>query len=1781
MATRIQLRRDTGANWSSANPVLAQGEIGLNLDDGSIKIGDGVTAWNSLSYSNLAVEISEIDGVQIIDPQNGDFLRYSTSASAWINDPVNLSTDTVGDYVESLIAGPGVVLSNNTGEAATPTIGLTQDISSSSNVSFVDITSTGKIVPSVGNGDNGIIFPANPGGGSGDVASIKYYIDSAPEDTGLHISVADNETDDIHLDAQNTNVLGNLNVTGTVVGDVLGNLTGNADTASALLTARIIELSGDVTGSASFDGSSNINIAVTSNADSIELGTDTTGNYMVDVVAGTGVTITHTPGEGSTASVEIGQDVSTSASVTFAHVSADIAGNVTGDLTGNADTATTLETARTISLAGDLSGSVSFDGSTNVTITATVEPDSVALGTNTTGNFVNDVVAGTGVTVTHTPGEGSSASIAIGQDVSITASVTFAHVTADVAGNLVGDVTGNADTATALETARTISLAGDLSGSVSFDGTGDVTITATVQPDSVALGTDTTGNFMSDVVAGTGVTVTHTPGESSTASIAIGQDVSTSASVTFGQVTISGDLTVNGTTTTLNTENLLVEDNIVVLNSNVTGSPTANAGIEVERGTSDNVALRWNETTDSWEITEDGTTYKNIAVGQDVETSSSVTFAHVASDVTGNVTGNVTGDLTGNADTATALETARTISLAGDLSGSVSFDGTSDVTVTATVQPDSVALGTDTTGNYMTDVVAGTGVTINHTPGEGSSASIAIGQDVSTSSSVTFAHVSADVTGDLTGNADTASTLETARTISLAGDLSGSVSFDGSSDVTITATVQPDSVALGTDTTGNYVSDVTASTGVTVSHIAGEGSSPVISIGQDVATTASVTFSQVTADITGDLTGNADTATALETARSISLAGDLSGSVSFDGTSDVTITATVLPDSVALGTDTTGNYVNDVTASTGVTISHTPGEGSSPVIAIGQDVSTTASVAFAHVTADLTGDVTGNADTATTLETARAISLAGDLSGSASFDGSSDVTITATVQPNSVALGTDTTGNYMSGVAAGAGISVTHTPGEGSTASVALDAVIDELNDVVITYAHSGQLLEFDGTNWVNAVRPSNEPIGHENKADSVISFDEGSRTFSIAPASTSYTVWCVGKRFVKTGTETVTIPDTSGLYYIYFNASGVLSYRTSFFVWDTDTPTAYIYWNATDDKAYFFADERHGVTLDWATHEYLHRTRGAAIANGFGINNYTTTGDGSSNAHAKFDLADGTFFDEDLQVDIVHSETPTANTWEQTLQGNAEIPVFYKLGSDGHWVQDVATEFAFKQGATPRPTYNLNSGGTWSTPEVTNAYYLISWIIATNNLNNPVLAIMGQGNYSSLGNAEAATWEQLDLTGLPIVEFRPLYKVIYRGYNIYTNSVNARIHAVTDIRQIQSTGGAVPSTPVSDHGSLTGLADDDHPQYLLADGTRLASSLTVTNDLIVNGNFTVNGTTTTLNTETLAVEDNIVVLNANVSASPVLNAGIEIERGTSDNVALRWNEASDRWELTNDGSSYGVIAELGSIALGTDTTGNYLTNVVAGTGVTVTHTPGEGSTASVAIGQSVGTSASVTFAHVSADLTGAVTGNASTATALQTARAISLSGDLSGSVSFDGTGDVTITATVQPDSVALGTDTTGNYMSDIVAGTGVTITHTPGEGSSASVAIGQSVSTSASVTFAAVTANALVGGQSATNISTTSATTVATFDKTVYRTAEFILQISQGSKYISQKVLVVHDGTNVTHTRYGIVELGSPVIPLSVTSDINGDDVRLRVTISDANSTSASIRVFQTEVLV
>ena len=88
------------------------------------------------------------------------------------------------------------------------------------------------------------------------------------------------------------------------------------------------------------------------------------------------------------------------------------------------------------------------------------------------------------------------------------------------------------------------------------------------------------------------------------------------AEVFADNVTITGNLIVSGTTTTINTANLTIEDNIMILNSGQTGTPAASlrSGIEIERGDATNVKLQFNENTDKWEFTNDGSTFYQFPI---------------------------------------------------------------------------------------------------------------------------------------------------------------------------------------------------------------------------------------------------------------------------------------------------------------------------------------------------------------------------------------------------------------------------------------------------------------------------------------------------------------------------------------------------------------------------------------------------------------------------------------------------------------------------------------------------------------------------------------------------------------------------------------------------------------------------------------------------------------------------------------------------------------------------------------------------------------------------------------------------------------------------------------------------------------------------------------------------------------------------------------------------------------------------------------------------------------
>jgi len=260
---------------------------------------------------------------------------------------------------------------------------------------------------------------------------------------------------------------------------------------------------------------------------------------------------------------------------------------------------------------------------------------------------------------------------------------------------------------------------------------------AKIQNNAVALGTQTTGNYVSNVTAANGVKITGTAGEGWTPIVSLDSTgTGTIGNLTVGSnLIVSGNLTVSGSTTTISTEIVTINDNIIVLNNNATGVPTENAGIEVERGDSANVLVRWNETSNRWGFTNDGTNYHNIPTSDEyIDSATSkfpTTFTYTAGTTagpTGSLTGTnltaisfaaipsagagasgiittgtqtiagaktfsstISGSIDGNAGTATALATGQNFSLTGEVTApAISFTGAGAVALVATIAANAV-----------------------------------------------------------------------------------------------------------------------------------------------------------------------------------------------------------------------------------------------------------------------------------------------------------------------------------------------------------------------------------------------------------------------------------------------------------------------------------------------------------------------------------------------------------------------------------------------------------------------------------------------------------------------------------------------------------------------------------------------------------------------------------------------------------------------------------------------------------------------------------------------------------------------------------------------------------------------------------------------------------------------------------------------------------------------------------------------------------------------------------
>ena len=457
------------------------------------------------------------------------------------------------------------------------------------------------------------LYIGRPGGGTGDIDAIggKYYTDI------ITAATASNTASKLVLRDSSGNFSAGT-ITATLTGNVTGNVTGNTS-GTALSVTQAAQTAITSVGTLTALQVDNLNL----NGNTFSA---TTGAVNITPAAGSAIVL---------------------------------------DGTINVD-------------AGVLTGATSVTSTAFVGTLSTVsQPNITSVGTLTALqvdnlNLNGNVLSSTSGNLSITPVSGST--IVLDGTVIVDAGIVTG-ATSITSTSFVGALTGNADTATTLATARNFSASGDLTApNVSFNGGGAVdlvTTLATVNSNVGQFGTTTaipvvTVNAKGLVTAvstaaivtswnldaDTGTTNAVAGGETltlaggtgvatsvsgNTVTFDIGQAVATTSNVTFnnvavngtlssdditaatmtasGHVVVQGNLTVNGTTTTVNSNTVAIGDSIMTLNTDETGTPSENAGFEIERGTSTNVSLLWNEGTDYWQINDGTTTSKIMTAG--------------------------------------------------------------------------------------------------------------------------------------------------------------------------------------------------------------------------------------------------------------------------------------------------------------------------------------------------------------------------------------------------------------------------------------------------------------------------------------------------------------------------------------------------------------------------------------------------------------------------------------------------------------------------------------------------------------------------------------------------------------------------------------------------------------------------------------------------------------------------------------------------------------------------------------------------------------------------------------------------------------------------------------------------------------------------------------------------------------------------------------------------------------------------------------------------------------
>lgn len=225
MATKIQVRRDTAANWTANNPVLSSGEIGFVTDENKMKLGNGSTAWNSLSYLQGAES-----GVTSLVGTANEVEVSASSGAVTISLPSTINANTTGTAA-SLTTARTIALSGDISGSASfdgsASVNITTAIQPNSVVLGTDTTgdyvatisgTTNQITVSASSGNSTLSFPAavtfpgtvtlNGNPLNALEAATKQYVDAIAEGLHIHASVSTATSASIDLSSPSASVDG-------------------------------------------------------------------------------------------------------------------------------------------------------------------------------------------------------------------------------------------------------------------------------------------------------------------------------------------------------------------------------------------------------------------------------------------------------------------------------------------------------------------------------------------------------------------------------------------------------------------------------------------------------------------------------------------------------------------------------------------------------------------------------------------------------------------------------------------------------------------------------------------------------------------------------------------------------------------------------------------------------------------------------------------------------------------------------------------------------------------------------------------------------------------------------------------------------------------------------------------------------------------------------------------------------------------------------------------------------------------------------------------------------------------------------------------------------------------------------------------------------------------------------------------------------------------------------------------------------------------------------------